>query len=86
MELKPGVTALARKTGAWIVPVSLAFDRQFELKTWDRMVIPSPFAICTIRYGTPYQLAPKADDVAEGAKLQGAMDELEAWAEGVSRG
>lgn len=85
MELKPGVVALARKTGAWIVPVSLAFDRSFELRTWDRMVIPAPFAACTVRYGTPYRVPPKADDGAEGARLQRAMDELEAWARGVDR-
>jgi lysophospholipid acyltransferase (LPLAT)-like uncharacterized protein len=83
MDLKPGVTALARKTGAWIVPVTLAFDRQFELKTWDRMVIPLPFATCVIRYGTPYKLPPKADDGAEGLRLQREMDALEAWAQGV---
>ena len=82
LQLKPGTVALARKTGAWIVPVSLAFDRCFELRTWDRMVIPLPFATCTVRYGTPYQVAPKADDAAEGARLQAEMDALEAWAEG----
>ncbi len=86
MELKPGTVALARKTGAWIVPVSLAFDRQFELKTWDRMVIPMPFASCVIRYGAPYKLPPKAEDNAEGERLQREMDELEAWADGVARG
>ena len=86
MELKPGTIALARKTGAWIVPVSLAFDRQFELKTWDRMVIPFPFATCVIRYGEPYKLPPKAEDNPEAVRLQGKMDALENWAETVSRG
>ena len=86
MELKPGTVALARKTGAWIVPVSLAFDRSFKLKTWDRMVIPMPFATCTIRYGAPYQLPPSAADAAEAERLQRRMDELEAWAEAVAHG
>jgi len=81
MELKPGTVALARKTGAWIVPVGLAFDRSFELNTWDRMVLPMPFATCTVRYGTPYQVPPKADDAVEGTRLQREMDTLEAWAE-----
>ena len=84
MRLKPGTLALARKTGAWIVPVSLAYDRSFQLKTWDRMVIPLPFATCTIRYGTPYRLGPKAEDAVEGPRLQARMDALEAWAEEVS--
>jgi hypothetical protein len=86
MELKPGTVALARKTGAWIVPVTLAYDRQFHLKTWDRMVMPMPFATCTIRYGEPYRIPPKAEDGAEGMRLQREMDELETWAEGVARG
>jgi lysophospholipid acyltransferase (LPLAT)-like uncharacterized protein len=86
MALKPGTLALARKTGAWIVPVSLAFDHSFELKTWDRMVIPYPFATCVIRYGTPYQLAPKADDGVEAVRLQREMDDLERWAEGMKHG
>ena len=80
MTLKPGVTALARKTGAWIVPVTLAFDRSFELKTWDRMVIPFPFATCVIRYGEPYRLGPKAEDAVAGQQLQVQMDALEHWA------
>ena len=86
MQLKPGTIALARKTGAWIVPVSLAFDRSFELKTWDRMVIPFPFATCVIRYGTPYQLPPSAADTAEAEQLQRRMDELEQWAEAFNHG
>lgn len=86
MTLKPGTVVLARKTGAWIVPVSLAFDRQFELNTWDRMVIPLPFATCIIKYGTPYKVAPKSDDVSEVARLQREMDALESWAKGVTRG
>ncbi len=85
-ELKPGTIALARKTGAWIVPVTLAYDRCFHLKTWDRMVIPLPFATCTIRYGQPYRVPPKVEDGAEGLRLQREMDELERWAEGISHG
>jgi hypothetical protein len=86
MQLKPGTVALARKTGAWIIPVNLAYDHSFELRTWDRMVIPFPFATCVIRYGAPYQIPPKADDAAEAARLQREMNELEQWAEGFHRG
>jgi hypothetical protein len=50
------------------------------------MVMPMPFATCIIKYGTPYRIPPKADDGAEGLRLQREMDELESWAEGVARG
>ena len=65
--------------------MSLAFDRSFELKTWDRMVIPFPFATCTVRYGVPFRVPPRSDDATEGARLQQEMDTLEAWAQTVGR-
>lgn len=86
MELKPGTIVLARKTGAWVVPVTLAFDHSFELNTWDRMVIPFPFATCVIRYGEPFRVPPKAEDGAEGLRLQREMDALETWADGITHG
>jgi hypothetical protein len=81
MELKPGVLALARKTGAWIVPVTVRFERAWHLKTWDRMVIPLPFSETIVRYGAPFRLPAKGDDAADAAKLQAEMDALEAFAE-----
>jgi lysophospholipid acyltransferase (LPLAT)-like uncharacterized protein len=83
-ELKPGVLALARKTGAWVVPVSVAADRALTLKTWDRMVLPLPFATVTVRYGAPSRFPPKGEDEAEGAKLEAEMNALEAWADGMA--
>ncbi|HJV21817.1 MAG TPA: lysophospholipid acyltransferase family protein [Holophagaceae bacterium] len=85
-ELKPGVIALARKTGAWVVPVTVAFDRAWTLKTWDRMVLPLPFSTAVVRYGEPFQVPARADDTEEGAKLQAVMDRLEAWAEEAQHG
>ncbi len=84
MELKPGTLALARKTGAWIVPVTLAFDRSFRLKTWDRMVIPFPFATCIVRFGAPMEVPPKAIEGEWNTKVESSLNELEAWAEDFS--
>jgi hypothetical protein len=50
------------------------------------MVIPFPFATCIIRYGQPYKLPPKAEDIAEAERLQREMDALELWAEGITHG
>lgn len=74
-KLKPGVLALARKTGARIVPVCVAFDRFVELRTWDAMVIPMPFAACTVTFGEPVR-AEDCDD--EG--LEDRLNGLEAQA------
>lgn len=79
-QLKPGVLALARKTGAWIVPVSIAFEEKWELRTWDALVIPKPFATCTVRFGPPRRAA-DCDD----ARLEAELNALERWAEGFGR-
>ncbi|MFN8011720.1 MAG: lysophospholipid acyltransferase family protein [Holophagaceae bacterium] len=64
-KLKPGVLALAKKTGAWIVPVCVSFDRFVELKTWDAMVIPMPFATCTVTFGEPAEAATLTEEALE---------------------
>ena len=84
-HLKPGVIALARKTGAWVVPVCVAADRAVELNSWDRLVLPLPFSAVTVRYGEPARHAPKGDDGMDGEFLETEMNDLEAWAESVTR-
>lgn len=81
-KLKPGVVALARRTGAWVVPVCVAADRYRELNTWDRLPIPLPFATAVVRYGTPFQVAPGADEAEVGASLEAQLNALERQAEG----
>ncbi|MBI4913581.1 MAG: lysophospholipid acyltransferase family protein [Acidobacteria bacterium] len=81
LQLKPGVLALARKTGAWIVPVTVAMPRGWTLRTWDRMRIPSPFSEVTVRYGEPWRPGPGGEEAEDARRLQVEMDVLEAWAE-----
>lgn len=85
-ELKPGVIALARKTGAWIVPVCVAYGRAWRLKTWDTMLVPKPFTSVVVRYGTPFQVPEGGDERALGKQLEAGLNEMEAWAEGVNHG
>ncbi|HUJ73749.1 MAG TPA: lysophospholipid acyltransferase family protein, partial [bacterium] len=39
-ELKPGVTALARRKGLPIVPLTYSAPRRWEFGSWDRMRLP----------------------------------------------
>jgi 3-deoxy-D-manno-octulosonic-acid transferase len=41
---KPGVVQLARASGAEIVPVGFAASRVLRAASWDRLVVPLPFA------------------------------------------
>lgn len=65
-EAKPGVIRLAKATGATIFPVSCAVSRFLRLRTWDRLVVPLPFARVTFLVGEPIDV-PRS---ARGAELE----------------
>jgi lysophospholipid acyltransferase (LPLAT)-like uncharacterized protein len=51
--VKPGVVALARMTGAPVVPLAFAASRQWQARSWDGFRVPKPFARCVVRFGDP---------------------------------
>lgn len=57
--VKPGVAQIAIMSGAPVVPISVEADRAWHLKSWDRFMIPAPFAKLTITLGEP--IYPAAD-------------------------
>lgn len=61
-EAKVGVVQLARVTGAPLIPVSYATDRVKRLRSWDRLMIPLPFARVVIAVGEPLEIPHGADD------------------------
>ena len=60
--VKAGVIHLARATGATIFPVTYAATRQRRLRSWDRLIIPLPFARVTYIAGEPLQVPRHATD------------------------
>ena len=80
-EVKGGVVAVARKTGAWIVPVCVAYQEAWALRTWDRMLVPKPFSKVVVRYGEPFQVPPKGDEEAFRVALAVELDAMETWGE-----
>ena len=85
-QAKPGVLAVSRKTGAWIVPVCVAYETAWALRTWDALLIPRPFSRVVVRYGAPFRVAPEDREAVHLAELEGCLNGLETWAEGVARG
>jgi lysophospholipid acyltransferase (LPLAT)-like uncharacterized protein len=65
--LKPGVIALARLSGAPIVPMAVGASREWRLRSWDEFRIPRPFARCVVRFGEPIRVARGADRAGEDA-------------------
>jgi hypothetical protein len=49
--IKAGVISLARATGAVVVPVYITSDRAWYFNSWDRFMLPKPFARVTLRFG-----------------------------------
>lgn len=49
--VKAGVVKLAQTPGTLVVPFYLSADRAWYFKSWDRFMLPKPFARVTLRYG-----------------------------------
>lgn len=52
-KFKPGAIMLSQMSGAPILPVSWAASRYWQLGSWDRFIIPKPFARVVIAVGEP---------------------------------
>lgn len=63
-SVNAGPAWLARSTGAPIVTVSIAVDRAWRLRSWDRFTIPKPFARLLLTYGGPVTVPPDRDDAS----------------------
>ena len=50
---KPGAVHLAKATGAPIYPLAYAASRAWRLKSWDRLIVPKPFARLRTEIGAP---------------------------------
>ncbi len=59
--LKPGVLALAAATGAQLVPVGVAAAPARALGSWDRALLPLPFARVCVRYGNALEIPRSAN-------------------------
>ncbi len=71
----PGAAVAASKAGALILPMAAHADRAWRLGSWDRFMIPKPFARVTIAYGEPVRLPGDARAAAaETARLESAMN------------
>lgn len=70
---RPGTVVLAQLTGAPIVPLAYAASRAWRLRSWDRLVIPKPFARSVVTLGEPLEVP--ADLSREGlGKLAGDLE------------
>jgi len=72
-RFKPGAIFTAQISGKAVVPLAYAAKPAWVLKTWDKFVIPPPFARVSIAVGEPYFPPQKLDD----EQMEAAERELE---------
>ena len=81
---KPGPVLLAQKTGIPIVAFHIAVDDCWTLKTWDRFVIPKPFATALVCMSRRIDV-PAESDTARlelfQAEVQAAQERVRDFAE-----
>ncbi len=74
--IKAGVVSLARATGAVVVPVYTVSDRAWYFNSWDRFMLPKPFAKVVLRFGDmlDFTAGESVEDFeCHRARLQGIM-------------
>jgi hypothetical protein len=71
---KPGALLAAQKAQAQVVPVHAGASRRWRLRSWDRMLVPKPFAQVRIAFGVPFEVTP--GDAGLAAARERALAEL----------
>jgi len=62
----PGALILAQRTGRPVIMLGATASRAWRLGSWDRHLVPKPFATVTIRYSAPQWVQVPAARDAEG--------------------
>ena len=78
-EATPGLIFLAQKSGAPIVPIHMEYSSCWRMKSWDRFMVPRPFATLRAIFGQPISIPPLTNPEqfeAERLRLQNAMMSL----------
>src|SRR5262249_51160397 len=61
---KPGALALTRSPGAQLVPIGIAAAPGWRFASWDRTLLPRPFARVRIVFGEPFPVPEDASAAA----------------------
>jgi len=74
---KMGAAAAAQRAGVPILPIRATVSRAWRFNSWDRFVLPKPFARIAIRYGEPIDVGAGDEGLERGvAALQEALNLL----------
>ncbi len=60
-KVQTGIILLSKKTGCPIIPLAYSSERRKVFKSWDRFMLPFPWARGIITYGNPIEVPAQAD-------------------------
>ena len=75
-RVKHGVLQLAQITGAPLIPIAAAASRAWWFESWDRFLIPQPFARLHVEYADPMFIPRGADLEAAAQQTESVLGEL----------
>jgi lysophospholipid acyltransferase (LPLAT)-like uncharacterized protein len=78
-ELGPGIVFLAQRSGAAVLPMNIEYSSCWRVKSWDRFIVPRPFARIRMIIGQPHHVRStntREEFEAERLRLQDAMMSL----------
>ena len=83
-EFKQGAIMLAQLTQCPMLPIAYMPSRYWELKTWDKFIIPKPFSRIVIAVGEPHLVVKKSNAEKleeERISMENALKKLSTVAE-----
>ncbi len=79
---KTGAVALARVTGSPILPVGVSARPVYRFNSWDRFMLPLPFARVAVCFGHPIYVGRREDLEESRRSLEQALMEITRQADG----
>ena len=72
----PGAAIAAQRTGAPLAMIRASATRAWRLKSWDRFLVPKPFATVRVVYGpiVPVDAASPREAAEQAPRLQAVLD------------
>lgn len=87
-QLKPGALAVAQAAGLPVIPLAVGVSAAWRMNSWDRFVVPRPFARVHIEYAEPVHVPRDAgrDDLdAMGRRVEETLNDMTRRLEGDGR-
>ena len=74
----PGAAIAAQRTGVPIIPIRASASRAWRLRSWDRFLIPKPFARVTVTMGPMTRVVAESPRAAaeQSGELQRVLDSV----------